>query len=92
MLTIKNINGMVMYNYHDKKNDMPCPYAPTLIPAFNQNKTNKLLKNKEHIIEYIADQYVEAAKSFYDENEKYCISFDPQIKKDILKWVYKSSQ
>lgn len=94
MLTIKNINGKVMYNYQEKKISVPYPYTPVLVPFSKETNFSKMkgYESKYYMLEYIADQYLEAAKSFIDDNDKYHISFDPQIKKDILEWVLKTSQ
>ena len=92
MLTIKNINGSVMYNYHEKKAYPTDDKSDKMITKFGNSKLNRWVKHNQAIVDYIVDKYVEAARSFHDDNNRYYILFDSKIKQDILEWIFQSSQ
>lgn len=94
MLTIKRVNGQILYNYQEKRvreADKQDILIPSLKRNFNSDAYIEWYNKKKHYVNYIVDLYMDTASSFHDENRKYRVSFGPELRDNIKKWIFESS-
>jgi hypothetical protein len=88
MLTIKNIEGVVMYSFKQMK-PKRVENNVTLIPRL-KNKSREIQKwyiSNQNEVDFILDKYMKATENIL--HVKYIVTFDKNsLRSDLLCWMY----
>jgi hypothetical protein len=92
MLSIKNINGKILYNIQSKQ-DIQSPQKQSIpLPKVKTKKQsyNDWYDKNQVYVDYIVDQYIQTLSQF--QSNEYSITFNyNELIKYISYWVYISS-
>lgn len=92
MLSIKNINGKILYNIQSKQ-DIQSPQKQSIpLPKVKTKKQsyNDWYDKNQVYVDYIVDQYIQTLSQF--QSNEYSIKFNyNELIKYISYWVYISS-